>query len=568
MPGLMDLDRIGELIRKYALQNAVLYGGKADVKAVMGKVLAEQPELRSRAKEISAIVADQVRKINEMSIEIQRKELELIDSSLLQKKVKIEREHPLPELPGAEKGKVVMRFAPGPSGPLHIGHTRVAILNDEYVKRYDGIFINRIEDTNPEKIDPEAYDTIPEDLEWLGVKVHQTVIQSSRMELYYDIARKLIDMGKAYVCTCPVEEWRKLKEHGKACPHRELPKETQHEEFDRMLSGYYPEESAVLVVKTDLKHPNPAIRDFVGLRIVDSVPHPRTGARYRVYPMMNFSVAIDDHFLGMTHVLRGKDHLNNTQRQEYIFRYFGWKIPWYHHYGLVSVPESILKTSIVAHGIKAGEYSGWDDVRLGTVRALKRRGITPEAIRDYWIDCGIKDVDIQFSWETLYAFNKQRIDHLANRYFFVWDPVLISIEGVEALESHAPLHPNHPERGMRRLRLQGRPIKVYLNRNDLESIGLRGKLRLKDLCNIEVEGNLATYAGNDLSVVREGIRIVHWVPEYGIKTVVEMPDGSRKEGFSEPIPPSEIGNVIQFERFAFVRIETVTPVVRAVFTHA
>ncbi|MDH7507965.1 MAG: glutamate--tRNA ligase [Methanomassiliicoccales archaeon] len=563
----MDLDRISELVRKYTLQNAIMYGGKADVKAVMGKVLAEQPDLRPRAKEISAIVAEQVQKINQMSIEAQRKELELIDSSLLKKKAKIEKEHPLPELPGAEKGKVVMRFAPGPSGPLHIGHTRVAILNDEYVKRYEGTFINRIEDTNPEKIDPEAYDTIPEDLEWLGVKVHQTVIQSSRMELYYDIARKLIDMGKAYVCTCPVEEWRKLKEYGKACPHRELPKEVQHEEFDRMLSGHYPEEAAVLVVKTDLNHPNPAIRDFVGLRIVDSVPHPRTGDRYRVYPMMNFSVAIDDHFLGMTHVLRGKDHLNNTQRQEYIFRYFGWKIPWYHHYGLVSVPESILKTSIVARGIKAGEYSGWDDVRLGTVKALKRRGITPEAIRDYWLDCGIKDVDIQFSWDTLYAFNKQRIDHLANRYFFVWDPVLISIEGAEELESHAPLHPNYPERGMRRLKLKGSPIRVYLNRNDLESIGSRGRLRLKDLCNIEVEGNIAIYVGNDLSVLREGIRIVHWVPEYGIKTVVEMPDGSKKEGLSEPIPSSEVGNVIQFERFAFVRIEAVTPFIKAVFTH-
>ncbi|MEM3059565.1 MAG: glutamate--tRNA ligase [Methanomassiliicoccales archaeon] len=567
MPAYMDSNAIRGIVRKYALQNAVFFNGKADVKAVIGKVLAEQPELKKNAKEIAAIVTTEIQKINELSLEEQRRELESIDPTLLEKKVRGEREHLLPDLPGAKEGKVVMRFAPGPSGPLHIGHTRVAILNDEYVKRYNGTFINRIEDTNPEKIDPEAYDMIREDLDWLGVRVHQTVIQSSRMELYYDIARQLIDMGKAYVCTCPVESWRKLKENGKPCPHRELPKEIQHEEFDRMLSGFYPEEKAILVVKTDLDHPNPAIRDFVGLRIVDSVPHPLTGTRYRVYPMMNFSVAIDDHFLGMTHVFRGKDHLNNTQRQEYIFRYFGWKLPWYHHYGLVSVPDLLLKTSYIAKGIKKGEYSGWDDVRLGTVRALKRRGISPESIRQYWLECGIKDVDIHFSWETLYSLNKQFVDPLANRYFFVWDPVLVSICGVDELESHAPFHPDHPDRGIRHMMLKGSPIRIYLTKTDLESIKWKGRLRLKDLCNVHLNETVAQYTGNDLSILKEGVKIVHWVPEYGKRATILMPDGSKKEGYAEPILPQDVGRVVQFERFGFVKIESIDPEITAVFTH-
>ncbi len=167
-----------------------------------------------------------------------------------------------------------MRFAPGPSGPLHLGHTRVAILNDEYCKRYDGKFINRVEDTNPDKIDPDAYDMIPQDLEWLGVKVHQTVIQSDRFEFYYDLARQLIEKGHAYICTCPVEDWRKMKEESRPCPHRDLPKEVQMEQWERMLAGHYGEEKAVFVVKTDLHHPNPAIRDFVGFRIVTSTPIP------------------------------------------------------------------------------------------------------------------------------------------------------------------------------------------------------------------------------------------------------------------------------------------------------
>ncbi|MGD1060138.1 MAG: glutamate--tRNA ligase family protein, partial [Methanomassiliicoccales archaeon] len=292
----MSNEDIEGVVRKYALQNAVLYGGKANPKAVSGKVLAEEPALRSRAKEIIPMIEAIVDKVNSIPPEEQRKELEGIDASLLKREVK-EKVHALPDLPWVEIGKVVMRFAPGPSGPLHLGHTRVAILNDEYCRRYDGCFIDRIEDTNPDKIDPDAYDMIPEDLEWLGVKVGKTVVQSERFELYYDMARQLIEMGKAYVCTCPADEWRALKEQKRTCPHRDLPPNVQMDQWEKMLAGAYEEEKAVLVVKTDLDHPNPAIRDFVGLRIVTSTPHPRTGTRYCVYPMMNFSVAVDDHFL-------------------------------------------------------------------------------------------------------------------------------------------------------------------------------------------------------------------------------------------------------------------------------
>ncbi len=555
-----------EVVRKYALQNAALYGGKANSKAVIGKVLAEQPSLRSRVREIGPVVEEVVTEINALPLEQICTIVEAIDSSLL-KKTHCEREHALPDLPNAIQGKVVMRFAPGPSGPLHLGHTRVAILNDEYCRRYQGTYINRMEDTNPEKIDPDAYEMIPEDLKWLGVEVTKTVIQSERFELYYDIARKLIEMGKGYICTCQAESWRKLKEESKACPHHRASVEENLEMFDQMLSHKYAEEEAVMVVKTDLHHPNPAIRDFIGLRIVDSVPHPRTGTRYCVYPMMNFSVAVDDHFLGLTHVIRGKDHLNNTLRQEFIFNYFGWTKPWYHHYGLVSVPDSILKTSTVGKGIKSGEYSGWDDVRLGTVRAMEKRGITPEAIRRFWVECGIKDVDIEFSWDNLYALNKDIVDPIANRYFFVWDPEPLEIFGIDEISSYAPLHPSHPERGTRKLLLNGPPLRVYIPKSDLELLKQNGRLRLKDLCNVELRDGKAWYIGNDLGVLKQGVRIAHWAPDPGMPTEVAMPDGSVRKGFSEPIPQSEEGKVVQFERFGFARIDSIKPSVKAFFAH-
>lgn len=560
----MSGDSIEGTIRKYALQNAVFFKGTANPKAVIGKILAELPEYRSKSAELAPLIESLVKEVNAMGLEAQTAALKTVDSSLLVKEKK-ERVYHLPDLDNAVEGKVVMRIAPGPSGPLHIGHTRVSILNDEYVKRYGGKLIARYEDTNPEKIDPEAYDMIPEDLDWLGVKIHQSFIQSERFGIYYDYTRKLVEMGKAYVCTCDADSWREQKEMGQACPCRELPPETQLERYDSMLEGGYGEGEAVAVVKTDLNHPNPAVRDFVALRIVDS-PHPLTGTKYRAYPMMNLSVAIDDHLMGMTHVIRGKDHLNNTLRQQYIFDYFGWKDPEYYHYGLVNIPDSVLKTSLIRQSILAGEYSGWDDVRTGTVRAMERRGIRPEAIRRYWIECGMKSVDIQFSWDNIYGMNRDIVDGISNRYFFVPNPVRYDIDGIDSIHGSAPLHPDHPERGARDYLIEGSKT-IFLTAEDSRLFAETKKIRLKDLCNIDY-AMPAKYAGNDVSVLRHGVKAVQWVGRDSVKAKLLMPDGEILNGYAEKAILEEKSDMVQFERIGFVRIEKKSPEsIDAVFTH-
>jgi glutamyl-tRNA synthetase len=438
------------------------------------------------------------------------------------------------------------------------------VLNDEYVKRYGGKLIVRFEDTNPEKIAPEAYDMIPEDLEWLGVKTHETMIQSDRFPIYYDVTKKLTEMGQAYVCTCDADSWRDMKEEMRACPCRDLPVSEQIDRYEKLLSNGYGEGEAIAVVKTDIRHPNPAIRDFVALRIVDH-PHPRVGTKYNIYPMMNLSVAIDDHLSGMTHVIRGKDHLNNTFRQEYIYDHMGWKKPHFHHYGLVSIPESVLKTSIIKKGIADGEYTGWDDIRTGTLRAMQKRGIRPEAIRRYWVESGMKPIDIQFTWDTLYAMNRDLIDDGANRYFFVPDPAGFDIAGADAVSGSAPLHPDHPERGTRDYSLNGK-INVSIASQDAEVFKEKGMVRLKDLCNIEY-GEPAKYAGTDLSVLKKGVRAVQWVSS-GIPTELYMPDGTVLIGMSENALLSEKNDMVQFERVGFVKLEKNDKNgVRAIFAH-
>ncbi len=550
-------------VRKYALQNAIFYKGQANPKAVVGKVMGECPDLRKESKELIPLIESIVADVNTLSFERQTSLLQEMDSSLMTREKK-EKRTDLPELSiSSIEGPVVMRIAPGPSGPLHLGHSRVAVLNDEYVRRYEGRLINRFEDTNPEKIDPEAYRMIPEDLDWLGVEIHDTIIQSDRFERYYEVIRQLTGMGHAYVCICDSDDWRNAKSACRCCPCRDQPVDVQLERLDRLMSSQYAAGKAAAVIKTAIDHPNPALRDFIALRQVDH-PHPRTGDRYNIYPMMNLSVAVDDHDLGLTHVLRGKDHLNNTFRQEYIYDYLGWRRPTFMHYGLVSIPDTVLKTSVIGRGIKEGQFTGWDDVRTGTLRALARRGIRPEAIRRFWMDVGIKQVDVQVSWDNLFAMNRDIIDPQAQRYFFVPDPVAVDVRFDGDAESHCPLHPDRPELGQRRHSFSG-DFRVHICPDDMQELQERGMIRLKGLCNIS-HGEICRHAGDDMEVTRQGVKVIQWAPPGSVPAEVLMPDGRVVKGLVEPVSAAA-GDMVQFERFGFVRLEQVDTMVRAVYAH-
>lgn len=558
----------------YALQNALEHGGRANVGPVMGKVMGAFPELKEDPKAASDIVRGVVQEVNSLGREEQMTLLDRLGAP--QKAVKKDKGDLLPELVGAAMGNVVMRFAPGPSGPLHIGHSRAAILNDEYVRRYNGRFILRLEDTNPEKLEPEAYTMIPEDLDWLGIDVHETYVQSGRMEHYYQSVRRLIDGGGAYVCTTDTEEWRASKERGRPVADRDLPSDVHMERWDQMLDGTFPEGGAFLVIKTDLGHPNPAVRDFVGMRIRD-LPHPRTGDRYRVYPLYNLSVVVDDHLMGCTHILRGKDHLNNTLKQNYIYDHMGWERPVFIHYGLVSIPDTLLKKSLIAQERREGRVGGWDDVRLGTLRALKARGFDPASLRRYWLEVGTKPVDINFSWETLSSMNKGIIDDRTNRYFFVESPRTLKVKVGSTQRASIPLHPEHPERGSRGYTIEpvDGAIEVLVADKDLREQRKGVVFRLKDLCNVIIEGDgpsEAVFAGQDLSSVKgERGRIIQWcVPGSPRCRIVYPEEGADpSEGVAESLVLEEgkKGALVQFERVGFCRVFTRDGGILANFGH-
>ncbi|HJK65623.1 MAG TPA: glutamate--tRNA ligase [Methanocorpusculum sp.] len=559
----MSDTNIRDDIYLFALQNAVKHKSVPKAGAILGSVMGAHPELRPQAKEINAMLPEILAEVEAMSVEEREAKLTALSPEMIEKMhEKKERVHELPELPEAGNG-VVMRFAPNPSGPLHLGHARASVLNDYYVKKYGGKFYYRVEDTDPKRVDPEAYDMVMEDLKWLGIGITDVVYQSDRFQIYYDLARELIKLGGAYMCTCDNDEFREKKLKKQPCPCRDLSVEENLRRFDDMLAGKYQEGEITMRVKTDIAHPDPAVRDFAAMRVLTSVKHPRRPEIF-VYPLMNFSVAVDDHLLGMTHVIRGKDHIANTRRQEYIYRYFGWKMPHFYHYGRMSIAGLELSTSGMRKGISEGLYTGWDDIHLGTLRALARRGIQPEAVRAAVVDIGMGDTDISFSWENLFAQNKAIIDAEADRYFFVPDAVPVTVANAPAMEAHAPIYPNHPERGERVLSFTG---SVLLPRSEIETGRM---LRLKDLFNIRITGEgSAEYAGDSLAEARAAkAPIVQWLPtDAGVPCSLLTPEGT-SEGYCEVAVLNYDQKIVQFERVGFARIDSVKDGhVTAYFTH-
>lgn len=558
------MEETRELIEKYALQNAVKYKAAPNAGAVMGKLMGEHPELRARAKEVSPLVKEVLAEIEKTDLEGWQKKLEAIAPELIvELSIKKEPEKGLPALEGAEKG-VVMRFAPNPNGPPTLGSARGIIVNSEYVKKYGGTFIIRFDDTDPVKKRPmpEAYGWYLEDCNWLGARPDLVITASERIDSYYPIAEELIRRGGAYVCGCAQGVFKEHKDKGVACAHRDQSVEQNLELWKQMLDGRMAEGQAVLRVKTDMSHKDPAIRDWPAFRIV-TAPHPLVGDRYRVWPLLDFESAVEDHLLGTTHILRGKDLADSGSRQRYLYQYLGWEYPKVVHWGRIKIHQfGSFSTSKLRKAIEAGEYSGWDDPRVPTVRAMRCRGIRPEALRKFMIDLGVGETDISISMDSIYAENRKLIDPEANRYFFVWNPVLLQIEGDVPGFARAPLHPTI-DRGFREIPAGG---ELFICRSDLEALKVGDTIRLKDLCNVEItslEPAAARFRSLD---VGKRSKIVHWAPRDGPAVRVMKPDGV-DEGVGEAGIARELDHVVQFERYGFVRINSLGEPIVAYFAH-
>ena len=554
---------VAALLRKYALQNALEYDGQGQVGSVMGRVMGENADLRSRAKELTGFIAAQVKVANDLAAEKGLDHIrELLASEspdALEKKVK-ERREGLPPLPNAEDGKVVLRFAPNPNGPLSLGHARGVVINTELANMHDGEVILRFDDTDAvvKRPDPEAYAMIEDDFTWLAGREPDRIIRASdRMDVYLEYAAKTLSESHAYVCECSAEAFKEFRTTKTACPCRDRTAEDNLNLWQQMNDGTILPGGAVVRIRTDMALKNPALRDWPALRI-QHADHPMVGERYKVWPLLDFQSAIEDHLQGVTHIVRGKDLMDSTRKQTLLYEKFGWTYPETLYWGRVKVHEfGGFSTSQMKSDIAEGTYSGWDDPRLPTLRAMRRRGYDAGAMRKFWVDLGLNQKDISVPLSTLNSLNAKAVDADAPRLSFVREPqtIVLDLSNVELDCVLLPIHPEHPDKGTRQWPLSMDSITVNIPSEDFTT---DGPIRLKDFADIQIHHDTDS-RGEVIRTERVGnTPIIHWLPEN-----MAMPATLMLEEEGELVIASGLletnsypeGTVVQLERMGFAILE-------------
>jgi glutamyl-tRNA synthetase len=551
------MKEIEKEILKNTLLNAVQHNGKAEIQAVLGKILGEKPEFRNKIKELISDIKKIVTEVNSWNKEKQENEMKKLGVTI-EKKVEEKRE--LPELPGAQMGKVITAFPPEPSKYPHIGHAKAALINYLYAKKYKGKFFLRFEDTNPELAKKEYYDAILDGLKWLDIKWDKLEYVSDKIEDFYDAAEKLIKEGKAYVCVCPQEEIKKNRRFMKECKCRKNSKSENFELWKKMFKEFKEGEASVRL-KISMSHTNAAMRDPIIMRIIDK-PHVRIGEKYRIWPMYDFATSLMDAWEGVTHRIRSKEFEMRRELQQFIQKTLGFKptqITEMARFNMEGVPSSGRE---IREMINKGELIGWDDPRLTTLMALKRRGFMPEAIKEFLLSTGVTKVESTLTWGAFESFNRSIIDSKCNRYFCVFNPVEIKVrDSPEIKEVKVHLHPDFPERGSRKI-----PVnldKILISKEDFDKFKGR-EVRLIGLFNIKPDKQ-SQFTSKE--VIMEMSKI-QWVSDVNAKVRIVMNDGNIKEGIAEPeIKKLKIDDRIQFVRFGFCRLDRVKPEFTFYFTH-
>ena len=540
-------------VRKFALQNALEYDGAGQAGSVLGRLLSEKPDLRPEAKRLMGIVAEEVGAANALAlregVDAVRAELERSAPEALERE-KHRKVEGLKALPG-DTSSVVLRFAPNPNGPLTLGHSRGVVINSEYAKMHDGKVVLRFDDTDTRVKPPlsNAYQWIEEEYEWLAGRPADIILRASdRMPVYLDYARSMLSDGHCYVCRCPADEFRGYREAKEDCPCRSKGVSANLSDWESMNDGEFGEGDAVVRVMTDMDLPNPALRDWPALRI-QHTPHPMVGERYRVWPLLDFQSAIEDHKQGVTHIVRGKDLMDSTRKQSLLYEKLGWDYPETLYWGRVKVHEfGGFSTSSMRASIEDGVREGWEDLRMPTIQSLRRRGFDAQALRNFWVELGVTQKDISVSMQTIESLNSSAIDAMTERRSFVASPVRLHLSGEGGGLVKSPRHPDGKIPGSRSWNMGD---VVYIQDSDS---GI-SNLRLKEFADISISGEQARVESFERTDDRP---IVQWLPEGMTReAVLYVPQGEDIVTVRGLIEDFElrVGKVYQLERVGFARLE-------------
>jgi glutamyl-tRNA synthetase len=551
------------VVEKAALVNARKHDGRAEVGAVIGRVLAEIPELRSKAGLVSKEATIVVRRVNSLSLAEQDR---LLKAKFPEAEEITEREGRvgLPPLPNAVKGQTAFRLPPEPSGYMTVGHAMAFTINYLYKEQYSGLLWLRFEDTNPRKVSPTYYESFRRGIAWLGITCDREKNVSDDIELIYDYGRKLLERGAAYVCSCDEAKVKRLRFDGTACEHRSAPVEVNLRLWDELLAKKHSEGSYVVRFKGDMTSPNYSLRDTNLFRIIDS-PHPLTGNRYTLWPTYDLANAIEDEVCGITHVLRSSEFRNELQ--QLIRDALGFRRLEVIQFSRFNFKGAPVAKRLLRPLVEKKLVPGWDDPRMPTVEGLRRRGIIPQTIREFTRQVGYTRAEHEYDWSMLLSLNRKLLDPVSKRIFFVPDPVKLNVEGAPRRMATIPFHPQN-DLGSRSIDTTG---EFFVSSSDLKGVKKGSIFRLMDLYNVEMTSSgsrpKARYAGDELM---PSSRKFQWVTESNVEVKVTVPDvlflegdvfnrESLREvsGFAEAsVSLLKVGDIVQFPRFGFARLDS------------
>ncbi|AAS54749.1 AGR259Cp [Eremothecium gossypii ATCC 10895] len=374
----------------------------------------------------------------------------------------------------ATGGKVHTRFPPEPNGYLHIGHSKAIMVNFGYAKHHGGVCYLRFDDTNPEAEAPEYFESIERMVAWLGFSPWKITYSSDYFDQLYELAEVLIKNGKGYICHCTAEEIRRgrgIKEDGTPggerlpCAHRERPIEENLAEFRNMRDGKYAPGEAILRMKQDLSSPSPQMWDLVAYRVLNA-PHPRTGSKWRIYPTYDFTHCLVDSLENITHSLCTAEFYLSRESYEWLCDQVHVFRPAQREYGRLNITGTVLSKRKIAKLVHEKYVRGWDDPRLFTLEAIRRRGVPPGAILSFINTLGVTTSTTNIQVVRFESAIRKYLEDTTARLMFVLDPIEVIVDNLpedyEELVS-IPYRPGTPEFGERTVPFSKR---FYIERSD------------------------------------------------------------------------------------------------------
>lgn len=440
---------------------------------------------------------------------------------------------------------------------------------------YDGKFFLRFDDTNPENAQLEFYEAQKEDLQWLGIQWDLEYHTSDNLKTHYKFAEQLIRQGDAYLCKCTSEAMKENRFTTKACSCRE---ERTGEEglglWKDLLSSA--DSAGILRLRGEMASANTAMRDPTLFRVIEQ-EHPLTGNKYHVWPTYDFAGAVEDSISGVTHPFRTKEY---ELRDEVYFRILSLlniRKPHLMEFSRLSIEGMPVSKRKIKPLIEQGVVSGYDDIRLPTLRGLKKRGIVPEAIKQFVLQQGISKVESVVDFSIVEAVNRKVLDPKVKRYYFVPNPVHLTVDGAPNKTVKLPLHPTM-DMGYRTIKTAS---SFYIPEEDAQNMKVGEIFRLKGLYNVQVTtlGDKVTgaYAGEELIA---GTAKIQWTTDEYLKMKVVVPglllvnetynpkSLHELQGYAEhAVSNIRNGEIVQFERVGFVRIEKQKKNIVGYFAH-